>query len=474
MAKPFNVHIVTALAAAAIASLPQPAFRRALTVALVAGAGSVAAQKVERNKSLAGSQAQRGQVVLELPRPSFEQFQETEDQLLQKDEETQRQAPEQQRSAQAENLEPGNQAAQKEEEIQRLLVDLQKWRQSATNLSQQVQEKEHLLRSKQDELAQLQARLQQSNEQIQALKAQLAQQAHSIEKLQLQEQRIRDLSQQIEERKQQLRNYESQLSELQAQLQRKNEQVTSLEARVAEQNCLIEKLQLQEQRARDLFQQIEEKEQWRQSYERQLSDLRRQLQQKDEKLQELEIELEDRNQKIKSLEEERDFLNLSVEGFQKTLSVQYQCKGDKRYREQILSECDIVLRLENERDFYPQEAKSFILEILRRAINQVHQESRVQHILKDLIQSNDACEGDSCRQSIREFVDHWFCDYRKWSNRAEKELQNFGFELVSESPHIKICFYGDRRYLITLSKTAGDWRAGLEIAHDIRNKIFGL
>ncbi|MFS8884493.1 hypothetical protein NW849_14025 [Synechococcus sp. R55.3] len=398
MAKPFNVHIVTALAAAAIASLPQPAFRRALTVALVAGAGSVAAQKVERNKSLAGSQAQRGQVVLELPRPSFEQFQETEDQLLQKDEETQRQAPEQLRSAQAENLEPGNQAAQKEEEIQRLLVDLQKWRQSATNLSQQVQEKEHLLRSKQDELAQLQARLQQSNEQIQALKVQLAQQAHSIEKLQLQEQRIRDLSQQIEERKQQLRNYESQLSELQAQLQRKNEQVTSLEARVAEQNCLIEKLQLQEQRARDLFQQIEEKEQWRQS-------------------------LEDRNQKIKSLEEERDFLNLSVEGFQKTLSVQYQCKGDKRYREQILSECDIVLRLENERDFYPQEAKSFILEILRRAINQVHQESRVQHILKDLIQSNDACEGDSCRQSIREFVDHWFCDYRKWSNRAEKELQ---------------------------------------------------
>ncbi len=117
MRKPLYIHIVTALAAASIAALPQSAFNRALralTVALMVGAGGTAASKIAQS------------------------------------------------SVHKEIL-------QRNGEIGQLRQEQQRWQQVVRDLSQQVQEKEQELQNRQMELAELQAQLQQSSKQAQDL-----------------------------------------------------------------------------------------------------------------------------------------------------------------------------------------------------------------------------------------------------------------------------------------------------------------
>jgi molybdopterin converting factor small subunit len=147
----------------------------------------------------------------------------------------------------------------------------------------------------------------------------------------------------------------------------------------------------------------------------------------------------------------------------------------RRIEDLAQADTNTIVLARSERDFYREEAKSFILEILSRAADQVHKGSRVQHILQDLIQNNHANEGKSYRQRLREDINHLFRDYRKWcDNSYEAELHKLGFEVVSEKNYVVIRFHGDNRYQISLAKTPSDQRAGYEIAQNIRNKIFGL
>lgn len=241
-------------------------------------------------------------------------------------------------------------------------------------------------------------------------------------------------------------------------------------------------------RIEDLSQQIEEKEQQLRSYENQLNELRTQLQQREEKLQRLEADLAEYQKLLEQLETERqewrqNAMNLSEQVQKQEQQLQGQqaeldhLRAQLRRRIEDLAQADTntIVLARSERDFYREEAKSFILEILSRAADQVHKGSRVQHILQDLIQNNHANEGKSYRQRLREDINHLFRDYRKWcDNSYEAELHKLGFEVVSEKNYVVIRFHGDNRYQISLAKTPSDQRAGYEIAQNIRNKIFGL
>jgi len=240
---------------------------------------------------------------------------------------------------------------------------------------------------------------------------------------------IEELSRQIEEKEQQLRSYENQLDELRAQLQHREEKLQRLEADLAEYQKLLEQLEA-------------ERQEWRQN----AMNLSEQVQKQEQQLQGQQAEL--------------DHLRAQLR---------------RRIEDLAQADTNTIVLARSERDFYREEAKSFILEILIRAADQVHKGSRVQHILQDLIQNNHANEGKSYRQRLREDINHLFKGYRKWCDDSyEAELHKLGFEVVSEKNHVVIRFHGDNRYQIPLAKTPSDQRAGYKIAQDIRNKIFGL
>ncbi|MFS8898148.1 hypothetical protein NW817_03085 [Synechococcus sp. H65.1] len=337
-------------------------------------------------------------------------------------------------SLQAEIEELQDQSARKEERWQGLVGDL----------SRQVQAREEELQNRQAELTELQTQLQQSSKQVQDLEAQLVEQRRLQEELRRREHRIEELCRQIEEG-------EKELSRLRDQLRQKSEQLQELEAQLAERRQLLQQLQDKDRQVRSLQAEIER--------------LRaEQFHAGADEIRELRLQLQQRDEEIKTLK-------TGIEGYEKTLSTILQGRG--HYTRYEPSEIDIVLKI-TEKEFYPQEAKSFILEILREKINNVHEGSRVQHILRNLVENNEANEGDDHRRRIRESVDSLSSDYNGWSDYYRKRLEELGFEVIAEDNHVRICFHGDRRYQISLSKTPSDREAGHSISRDIRNTIFGL
>ncbi len=167
---------------------------------------------------------------------------------------------------------------------------------------------------------------------------------------------------------------EEELSRLREELQQRSGQLQELGARLAERHQLLQQLQDRDQRVQSLQAEIEE--------------LQNQLFQREEEIEELRAEQQRKDEEIKELKDR-------IKGFQDT--VYTTSKGTGHYRSCNPSETDIILKT-NETEFYPQEAKSFILEILHRAIDQAYEESRVRHILEDLIQHNDAQESNRHRQ----------------------------------------------------------------------------
>ncbi len=237
---------------------------------------------------------------------------------------------------QAEIEELQNRSARKEEEIQR-------WRGLVGDLSRQVQERDEKLQNRQAELTELQTQLQQTSKQVQDLEAQLAEQ-----------QRLK------EELRWQIEEGEKELSRLREELQRRNRRLQELEAQLAERRQLLQQLQDKDRQVRSLQAEIE-----RLRAEQFHADA--------DEIRELRLQLQQRDEEIKTLK-------TGIEGYEKTLSTILQGRG--HYTRYEPSEIDIVLKI-TEKEFYPQEAKSFILEILREKINNVHEGSRAQHILRN-------------------------------------------------------------------------------------------
>ena len=273
---------------------------------------------------------------------------------------------------------------------------------------------------------------------------------------------------QVQEREEELRNRQAELTELQAQLQQTSQQAQDLKAQLVEQQHLQEELRLQEQRIEELSRKIQEREE-------ELSRLREELQQlqdKDRRVQNLQAELKELQNKLFQREEEIKGLRAEQQRWLKT-GVGSARQHNSHSRSCNPSETNITLKI-TEKEFYPQEAKSLILEILRKKIDSVHEGSRVQHILRNLVENNKAQEGDDHRRRISESIDKLFSSYNRWSDCYRRKLQQIDFEIIAENNHVKICFQGDRRYQISLPKTPSDRNAGRNISRDIHNTIFGL
>jgi len=260
------------------------------------------------------------------------------------------------------------------------------------------------------------------------------------------------------------------------------EQEGSLKASLNNQDQLYHRNQEYQHLLQESQQKVYELTQLQELYHLEIQKLKDQFRSIQQELDSKKNLIEERELTILEKDDKINELNMCIsdnkqilEGYQETVE---SLSGNVRLtqRQHLIhsSNSELVFNV-TEQDLYPKEIKSFILEILDHKKNQVHENSRIFHILDDLTSQNDASEGKKFRNDLKDSLDHLFRDYQKWNhNTLENELQRLQFDVASMNDHIKICFSKDNRYTITFAKTAGDWRAGLNILRDIRKTIFGL
>ena len=101
-----------------------------------------------------------------------------------------------------------------------------------------------------------------------------------------------------------------------------------------------------------------------------------------------------------------------------------------------------ILAYGKEKEFYDEEIKEMILDAIDEYTRtSVIKGSRREDILMDILNANDYALKNAVASSV------------------VRDLQGQGFTLVSESNHIKMQFFSDPRYTITMAKTSSDSRA---------------
>lgn len=130
----------------------------------------------------------------------------------------------------------------------------------------------------------------------------------------------------------------------------------------------------------------------------------------------------------------------------------------------------VSFNLRYEKDFYPGELREFALRAFEQSLANSEKESRRNHIMKDLVDSNAS---SGVHAHLRENLKSALKGYGGLDPRVRKELREIGFDIEEDSKHIKITFFGDQRYLFVMPKTPSDHRSGANMISDIGKKLTG-
>lgn len=130
---------------------------------------------------------------------------------------------------------------------------------------------------------------------------------------------------------------------------------------------------------------------------------------------------------------------------------------------------DGVITAGEEQDLYHGEIGDIVIQALQEALNNSHNDSRKQHVIRDLLQRNkpvgQAAEFEEQIKSIfKAGVD--------MDSKTRNTLARLGFDISDDGKHYKAVFQGDGRYTFAISKTSSDNRAGKNLTSDINNKLF--
>ncbi|NJP11694.1 MAG: hypothetical protein HC866_21325 [Leptolyngbyaceae cyanobacterium RU_5_1] len=133
-----------------------------------------------------------------------------------------------------------------------------------------------------------------------------------------------------------------------------------------------------------------------------------------------------------------------------------------------LEQDEVIVLKVTERDLYLREKREILIDVLKNSLRNIHENSRRQHIISDVISNNGS---NSKREEIKTEIQNLFRDYRSMNSSTRNTLERMGFQIVSENNNYKIIFHGDSRYMIAFAKTPSDWRAGRNIASNICNLL---
>lgn len=121
-----------------------------------------------------------------------------------------------------------------------------------------------------------------------------------------------------------------------------------------------------------------------------------------------------------------------------------------------------------EQELYEGEFLYHLQSALQRSIEDSKDNSRRNHVLRDIKESNNSVE--DIFEAKRKLKD-LFASYKNLTSDIRDAFSELNIEVVTESGHHKAKFLNDDRYTLTFSKTPSCSRAGMNITKDL-NKEF--
>lgn len=129
-----------------------------------------------------------------------------------------------------------------------------------------------------------------------------------------------------------------------------------------------------------------------------------------------------------------------------------------------------VILNSTELDFYPQEQKEILLDILREYATQIGKSrDRRHHIIQSIMENNNR---SNHRDNFLWELEDILKKSNKISPREFVRLEKAGFHVAHGKNHIKIVFHGDSRYNESLHKTGSDYRGGKNALERIKRRFF--
>ena len=111
-----------------------------------------------------------------------------------------------------------------------------------------------------------------------------------------------------------------------------------------------------------------------------------------------------------------------------------------------------VLVAGDEDDFYPGEAKDFVLSAVKKELSATEPRTRRYDVLKDILDANDyKAIGEQRAEDAKRLLSV----YDGMTPRLKKSLEDIGF-VFDKSDHQKVKYYGDDRYTIIYASTPSD------------------
>lgn len=120
----------------------------------------------------------------------------------------------------------------------------------------------------------------------------------------------------------------------------------------------------------------------------------------------------------------------------------------------------ILLHTGEEKEFFPEECKGILLDVLRDALNDCKEGTRRYDILKSVLDAN-SCKysPDAAGAALKNDL--------KSLKKIDPEKIGHNFKYVSGKKHCKFDYFGDPRYRVTVPKTPSDMRSIENIVHEM-------
>lgn len=123
----------------------------------------------------------------------------------------------------------------------------------------------------------------------------------------------------------------------------------------------------------------------------------------------------------------------------------------------------------NEKDLYQAERLDMVIDALKVAAESAEEHSRRHGILLDLISNNNR-SGE--RDQILDRLKPVLRQYTSMTSTTRAELEDLGFEILTEGKHYKLIYRSDARYPFILSKSGSEYRGGMNAFTDLKRRIF--
>ena len=120
-----------------------------------------------------------------------------------------------------------------------------------------------------------------------------------------------------------------------------------------------------------------------------------------------------------------------------------------------------------ERDFYQGEIRDILLDTLNASLDNIEKGSRRYDVISDILKSN---QYEHLNEKRKQRTKVLLKGFKVLNDVIKRGLIEMGFQIREEGKHYKIQYKDDSRYIVTLSKTPSDTRAGNNCAAVI-NKV---